>query len=489
MKCKFLIDLESKDTNRHKIDRTRANVKDLHSQVIVAVHRIDTISKKIEELRDNELNPGLVELINGLRKMWEVMYEYHKAQHNLMSMINQQTIIHLEIELSSLSSCFTKWLIAQKSYVQAVSRWLYKCAFIQDPEASKRRQGEPPLDHFGPTIYTTCGVWLELFDTLPIKEVTDSVKGLENECSQQMLSSSYESYRYAIVTGANKGIGFETVRKLAEHGITVVLTARDNNRGLKALNSLHELGFKNVVFHQLDVLDQQSVDSLFNFIKDNFGRLDILVNNAAHTGVIVDEEGLRALNIDSTAWLAGKAAHLVRDVMKTTHASAEKCLNTNYYGCKRVTKSLLPLLELSISGAKIVNVSSLRSELWRLNNEQMRKELGDVENLTVEKIDRIVERFLGDVKDGLLESNGWNMTMPSYSLSKVTLNAYTRVLAKKYPQMKINCVHPGFVDTDLNWHTGIKTIEEGARGPVKLALFKEDDPTGCYFDETEMAEF
>ncbi|XP_047334709.1 (+)-neomenthol dehydrogenase-like isoform X2 [Impatiens glandulifera] len=314
-----------------------------------------------------------------------------------------------------------------------------------------------------------------LFHSLPIEQIMEE-QGVVGQ-------------RYAVVTGANRGIGFETVRQLSKLGVTVVLTARDNEKGSEAASSLHELGFHNVVFHQLDVLDQQSVDSLVNFIKDNFGRLDILVNNAGASGVHVDEDGLRALNLDPSSWLSGKATDLVQDVIKTTYASAEQCLNTNYYGCKRVAKSLLPLLELSISGGRIVNVSSLRSELRRVTNEHIRKELGDVENLSEEKIDRIVESFLGDVKDGALESNGWNKMLPAYSVSKVTLNAYTRVLAKKYPQMKINCVHPGYVNTDLNWHTGTMTVEEGSQGPVKLALLPEDGPTGCYFDRTEMAEF
>ncbi|XP_047313554.1 (+)-neomenthol dehydrogenase-like [Impatiens glandulifera] len=295
--------------------------------------------------------------------------------------------------------------------------------------------------------------------------------------------------RYAIVTGSNRGIGFETVRQLAKQGITVVLTARDNKKGLEAVYSLHEIGFKNVVFHQLDVQNQQSIDSLVNFIKDNFGRLDILVNNAGQSGVHVDEDALRAMNIDPSLWLSGKATDLVQDVIKTTYASAEQCLKTNYYGCKNLAKSLLPMLELSTSGGRIVNVSSLRGELRRVTNEEIRKELGDVENLTEEKIDRIVENFLEDVKDGGLERNGWNKMLPAYSVSKVTLNAYTRVLAKKYPRMKINCVHPGYVNTDLNWRTGTMTVEEGSQGPVKLALLQEDGPTGCYFDQTEVAEF
>lgn len=112
-----------------------------------------------------------------------------------------------------------------------------------------------------------------------------------------------------------------------------------------------------------------------------------------------------------------------------------------------------------------------------------------METLTEEKVDAILKRFLHDLKENALESNGWSLMVPAYSVSKATLNAYTRVLAKKYPNMYINCVHPGYVNTDINWNTGTLTIEEGARGPVMLALLPDGGPTGCYFDQTQKAEF
>ncbi|KAK9939327.1 hypothetical protein M0R45_016025 [Rubus argutus] len=228
--------------------------------------------------------------------------------------------------------------------------------------------------------------------------------------------------RYAVVTGANKGIGFELVRQLACRGVVVVLTARDEKRGREAASKLrddHHL-HANVIFHQLDVLDPLSIQSLANFIHDSFGRLDILVNNAGASGVVVVEEDLKALNIDPTSWLSGQAVN-------------------------KVQEALLPLLKLSTGGARIVNVSSLRSELKRIPSEEIRNELGNVEALTEEKVDAILRRFLHDFKENALEANGWTMMLPAYSISKQTLNAYTRILAKKYPKMYINCVHPGFV--------------------------------------------
>ena len=135
----------------------------------------------------------------------------------------------------------------------------------------------------------------------------------------------------------------------------------------------------------------------------------------------------------------------------------------------------------------------LTSLLWkriqRIPSDSIRNELGDLENLTEEKVDAILKRFLNDFKENSLEANGWTMMLPAYSISKATLNAYTRILAKKYQNMYINCLHPGFVSTDLNCHTGTMTLEEGAQGPVKLALLPHGSPTGCYFDQTQVAEF
>ncbi|KAL8055671.1 hypothetical protein ABFX02_04G070600 [Erythranthe guttata] len=180
---------------------------------------------------------------------------------------------------------------------------------------------------------------------------------------------------------------------------------------------------------------------------------------------------------------------MVQDVIITTYDKAKECIDTNYYGVKNVTEALLPLLNNSTLGARIVNVSSLRSELSRIPNEKTRKVLGDIETLTEEKIDGILQKFLEDLRDDALEANGWQKMLPAYSISKATLNAYTRVLAKKYPQMCVNCVHPGYVDTDINWHTGTLTVTEGAQGSVMLALLPKGGPSGCYFDRTNVSEF
>ncbi|KAK7815440.1 (+)-neomenthol dehydrogenase [Quercus suber] len=170
--------------------------------------------------------------------------------------------------------------------------------------------------------------------------------------------------RIAVVTGANKGIGYGICQQLASNGIKVVLTARDVRRGNEAVGKLKTAGYSDVVFHQLDVTDPVSVSSLVDFIKTQFGKLDILVNNAGINGAIVDKE-LWNLGLDEF-----------------------------------------------------------------ISNENARKKLEDVDGLTEEKVDEVVEGFLEDVKENSIEVKGWPINFSAYFVSKAALNAYTRVLAK-----------------------------------------------------------
>jgi (+)-neomenthol dehydrogenase len=119
-------------------------------------------------------------------------------------------------------------------------------------------------------------------------------------------------------------------------------------------------------------------------------------------------------------------------------------------------------------------------------NEKLRNDLSNIEIWDEARIEALLNTFVEDVKEGRLEEAGWPTMLPAYSMSKMVINLYTRILARRHPEMRVNCVRPGFVKTDINWNLGTLTPEQGARGPVMLALLPQDGPTGCYFDQTEM---
>ncbi|KAG5563164.1 hypothetical protein RHGRI_005800 [Rhododendron griersonianum] len=275
--------------------------------------------------------------------------------------------------------------------------------------------------------------------------------------------------RVALVTGSNKGIGLEICRQLASNGVMVILTARDENQGLEAVQNLKTRGQSDILFHQLDVTNQTSIASLAEFIKTKFKKLDILVNNAGVSGTMIDPAVQKGLNLRVFDDIAGPEAKKLKEVLNESWEVAEACLRTNYYGVKLVTEELIPLLQLSDS-PRIVNVSSILGQLKLISNEKAKKELSDIESLTVEKVDELVQEFAKDLKEDKLEARGWPNIFSAYIVSKAALNGYTRVLAKNYPNIAINAVSPGYVKTDLNHNNGILTVEQGAKGPVMLAL-------------------
>ncbi|CAK9158309.1 unnamed protein product [Ilex paraguariensis] len=192
-------------------------------------------------------------------------------------------------------------------------------------------------------------------------------------------------------------------------------------------------------------MDPASVASLADFIKKQFGKLDLLV--------------------------VGSKAKMLKEILKEGYEQSEACLGTNYYGVKHVTKALLPLLQKSNS-ARLVNLMS---------HERAKEELGDVNGLTEEKVDEVVKGFLKDVKEGLQESKGWPINFSIYMVSKAALNAYTRILTKTYPNIAINAVCPGSVKTYINYNCGIATVKKGAKSPVMLALMPDGGPSGIFY--------
>uniref|UniRef100_A0A7N0UEU7 Short-chain dehydrogenase/reductase n=1 Tax=Kalanchoe fedtschenkoi TaxID=63787 RepID=A0A7N0UEU7_KALFE len=286
---------------------------------------------------------------------------------------------------------------------------------------------------------------------------------------------------YAVVTGGNKGIGFEICRQLASKGVLVILTARNEQRGSEAVEKLKACGLSDrIVFHQLDVADPSSVAAVADFVRTQFGKLDILVNNAAAAGIIYNADNfLKAVELVGNDWPLESQVDW-SELATQTYEMAEECLKTNYYGVTLMVKALLPLLELSDS-ARIVNVSSMLGTLAFIPNEWAKGVFTDHENLTEDAINDVLVKFLKDFKESSLKENGWPIATSAYTLSKAAMNAYTRLIAKSHPAIVTNSVCPGFVKTDLTLNAGVFTAEEGAEFPVKLALLPNDSPSGLFY--------
>ncbi|XP_020173324.3 (+)-neomenthol dehydrogenase [Aegilops tauschii subsp. strangulata] len=260
----------------------------------------------------------------------------------------------------------------------------------------------------------------------------------------------------AVVTGANRGIGHALAARLAEHGLSVVLTARDEARGAAAAAELRARGLPSVRFRRLDVTDPASVAAFASWIRDHVGGLDILVNNA---GVSFNE-------IDTNS---------------VEHA--ETVLKTNFYGAKMLIEALLPLFRRSSGTSRILNLSSQLGLLNKVRDPSLRIMLLDEGRLTEQEVEAMASRFLAQVKDGTWQDHGWPAVWTDYAVSKLALNAYSRLLAARLRgAVAVNCFCPGFTRTDMTRGWGKRTAEEAGRVAAGLALLPPADlPTGKFF--------
>jgi len=237
------------------------------------------------------------------------------------------------------------------------------------------------------------------------------------------MNNGRHSGEVALVTGANKGIGREIARRLAAEGVTVYLGARDEDRGRRAARDLAG-DAADVRVLQLDVTDQAQIDAAVKRVDEEFGRLDVLVNNA---GIGIE-------------W--GDA------VEEVTVEQVRRTYEVNVFGVVAMTRACIPLLRRSAT-ARVVNLSSPLGSLGLISD---------------------TENPVSDV--GML----------AYSSSKTALNSVTLLYANALRKdgILVNAASPGFVATDLNDHRGHLTAEQGADLPAKLALLGADGSTGTF---------
>jgi NAD(P)-dependent dehydrogenase (short-subunit alcohol dehydrogenase family) len=227
-----------------------------------------------------------------------------------------------------------------------------------------------------------------------------------------------------LITGANKGIGYETARQLGALAYRIWLGSRDAGRGAEAAAALKAEGYD---VREIDVTNDESVRAAAARVRQEDGYLDVLINNAGVLG-------------DMTKAPSEDPITAIKDVYEV-----------NVFGPIRVTQAFIPLLKVS-KRANIVMVSSGLGSLGWLSNPA---------------------------------NANYGFNLLGHNTSKNALNGVMLVFSKELAQagIKVNAADPGYANTDFNGHTGHRTVEQAARGIVELAALDEDGPTGGYFHD------
>lgn len=224
------------------------------------------------------------------------------------------------------------------------------------------------------------------------------------------------SKRVALVTGANRGIGLEVCRQLAQQNYQVILSSRDEKKGKKAVEMLLQ-GFSNIDYHQLDISQTQSVETLKEWILTTYGRLDVLINNAA-------------INYDT--W------------QQPLNANLEECKQTvdvNLFGAWRMCQAFIPLMQQNDYG-RVVNVSS---------------------------------------GSGMLSGMGSETPAYGISKAALNVLTIKLAKELKNSGILINSVCPGWVKTDMGGQHAPRSVEEGAQSILWAATLADDGPSGGFF--------
>ncbi len=264
--------------------------------------------------------------------------------------------------------------------------------------------------------------------------------------------SSLPKKRVALVTGSNKGIGKEIARKLGkEENTYTILGCRDEALGRAAVEELTKDGCTDISYVKVDLHnDDESIASAVQYIQQEYGQCDVLVNNAA------------VCFNDPT--LYGKVSHTPFE------KQARITVETNFFGTLSLTKALLPMLRNSPS-PRIINIASSAGRLSILPSTQRQQDFSS-DTLTMDELEGYMTQFISNVEDGVHVENGWPNTC--YGASKVSIIAMTKILARDEPSMMVNSVDPGYCATDQNNNQGYIPAERGAVTPYLLSTLPDE---------------
>jgi len=263
--------------------------------------------------------------------------------------------------------------------------------------------------------------------------------------------------KVAVVTGANKGIGYSIVKLLLQSKSqdVVYLTARDEGRGKEAVASLKKIGLE-ASFHPLDIDSTDSIAQLANYLKKTHGGLDVLINNAG-----IAYKGSSNAPFDEQAEVTNR---------------------TNYFGTLNVCEALVPLLN---NGARVVHVSS---QVGHNAFAKMAPELQEQfasDSLTISQLSGLINSFISATKQGTHKEQGWPNT--AYGVSKAGVTALCTVQQRDYEEehpgsdVIFSACCPGYCDTDMTSHTGPRPADVGADVAVFLTTLGSDSPKGKFW--------
>ncbi|XP_069058620.1 carbonyl reductase [NADPH] 1-like isoform X1 [Pleurodeles waltl] len=275
------------------------------------------------------------------------------------------------------------------------------------------------------------------------------------------------STRVAVVTGGNKGIGLAIVRALCKQFKgDVYLTARDPKLGEASVKKLQEEEGLTSHFHQLDITDLQSIRALRDFMKKEYGGIDVLINNA----------GIAFKVADTTPF----------------HIQAEVTIKTNFFATRDVCTEFLPLIK---PHGRVVNVSSMSSQhaLAKCSKDLQNKFRSDT--ITEDELVALMEKFVEDTKKGIHSQEGWPNT--AYGVSKIGVTVLSMIQGRRLSKERgadgilLNACCPGWVRTDMAGDKATKSPDEGAETPVYLALLPSDAeaPQGQFVSEKKVGKW